>query len=308
MNRRNFLRNSSLLTLGAGLVPAVAEAGDVKQASSLKIAFISDVHIKRLQVAEEGMRKALRHVNALKEKPHFIINGGDAIMDALAVDKAGTADQWGLWSTILREENLLPVYHVIGNHDVWGWQVKDESIKTDPLYDKAWAVKQHKMPGRYYSFAKNEWKFIVLDSTMQDGAGYIARFDEEQIAWLEGELKATDAAQHICIVSHIPIVSFCAAMFFDEHLPNGDWKLLRVLLHVDARRVIKLFERFKNIRCCLSGHIHLQDAVEYKGIQYFCNGAISGNWWKGDFKGFAPAYAVFYFEKNGSVKRTMMEY
>ncbi|HCL06218.1 MAG TPA: metallophosphoesterase, partial [Chitinophagaceae bacterium] len=39
-----------------------------------------------------------------------------------------------------------------------------------------------------------------------------------------------------------------------------------------------------------------------------CNGAISGNWWGGAFKGFAPAYAVFEFFKDGSVNRKMIEY
>ncbi|HEX8316065.1 MAG TPA: hypothetical protein VF609_13780, partial [Flavisolibacter sp.] len=114
---------------------------------------------------------------------------------------------------ILQEENRLPIHHIIGNHDVWGWQVKDESIKVDPLYDKAWAVKQYGLTNRYYSFEKKDWKFIILDSTQQNGGGYIARLDDPQMAWLESELKHTSSDQHICIASHIPIVSFCSAMF-----------------------------------------------------------------------------------------------
>lgn len=309
MDRRKFLWNTSLLTAGAGILPnkqIIAEEDSRKPL--LKMAFLTDVHIKPDPTAETGMRKAFRHVNALKNKPDFIINGGDAIMDALAADKAKTTVQWNLWNNILAAENKLPIYHVIGNHDVWGWQVKDESIKADPLYDKAWAVKQHGIPNRYYTFEKKGWKFIVLDSTQQNGGGYIARIDEEQLAWLETQLRNTPSDQHICITSHIPIVSFCSAMFFDEHLPNGDWKLSRALLHVDARKLTGLFSGYKNIRCCLSGHIHLQDVVEYKGIRYFCNGAISGNWWNGAFKGFEPAYAWFEFGKDGSVNREMVSY
>jgi 3',5'-cyclic-AMP phosphodiesterase len=307
MNRRHFLRNTTLLTAGSGLLPATVNA-DEPNRSSLHVAFLTDVHVKPDEVAETGMRKAYRHVNSLRDKPDFIINGGDAIMDAMAADKMQTQKQWDVWNKIMAEENRLPVYHVIGNHDAWGWQVKDESIKTDPLYDKGWAVKQHNMPGRYYSFHKKGWKFIVLDSAQQNGGGYIARLDEAQIAWLEAELKNTPSDQHICIASHIPIVSFCAAMFFDDHLPNGDWRLSRALLHVDARKLTQLFSGYKNIRCCLSGHIHLQDVVDYKGIQYFCNGAVSGNWWKGAFKGFEPAYARFQFNKNGTVQRQFVNY
>lgn len=306
MDRRKFLRNSSLLTLGASLDVTSFAAENKKP--SLRVAFISDIHVKPTEVAQTGMRNAIKHVNNLSAKPDFIINGGDSIMDALAADKAKAQAQWDVWNKIMNDENRLPVYHAIGNHDIWGWQVKDESIKSDPLYDKAWVVKQHNMPNRYYAFEQRNWKFLVLDSTQENNGGYIARLDEPQMAWLEQELKNTSPDQHICIVSHIPIVSFCSAMFFDDNLPNGDWKLSRALLHVDARKITQLFTGFKNIRCCLSGHIHLQDKVDYKNVSYYCNGAVSGNWWGGAFKGFDPAYALFEFGKDGSVTREMIHY
>ena len=274
----------------------------------MQFAFLSDVHVKPTPAAEAGMRKAFQHVNNLKEKPEFIINGGDAIMDALAADKVKTQAQWDVWNKVLSAEDRLPLYHVIGNHDAWGWQVKDEAIKTDPLYDKGWVLKQHNMPGRFYSFVQKNWKFIVLDSAHENNGGYISKIDETQYTWLEQELKNTSSGQNICIVSHIPIVSFCAAMFTDENLANGDWRISRALLHTDSRKLTELFAKYKNIRCCLSGHIHLQDAVEYKGIQYYCNGAVSGNWWGGAFKGFEPAYAVFTFHKDGGIKREMIAY
>ena len=68
------------------------------------------------------------------------------------------------------------------------------------------------MSGRFYSFTKDKWHFIVLDSTQENNGGYIARIDEPQFAWLENELKSTPSEKFICIVSHIPIVSFCSAM------------------------------------------------------------------------------------------------
>jgi hypothetical protein len=97
-------------------------------------------------------------------------------------------------------------------------------------------------------------------------------------------------------------------MFADKNEANGDWRISRALLHVDNRRIIDLFKQYKNIVCCLSGHIHLQDSVEYFGIQYYCNGAVSGDWWSGPFKGFAPAFAVFDFYEDGTVKREMINY
>ena len=307
MDRRKFIGNSSLLALGTGLLPGTSSLASAPvKSSSIRTVFLSDVHVKPTEVAEAGMRRAFRKANTLK--PDFIINGGDSIMDAMAADRQKTREQWDVWNKVFNEENRLPVYHAIGNHDAWGWQVKDESIKTDPLYNKGWVIRELKMPGRYYSFEKKGWKFIILDTAHENNGGYIAKIDEEQFAWLEKELKNTSTELHICMASHIPIVSFCSALFFDENQPNGDWKISRALLLTDARKLIQLFSNYKNIRCCLSGHIHLQDEVEYKGVRYFCNGAVSGNWWNGAFKGFNPAFAEFQFHKDDSVDRKIIEY
>lgn len=306
MKRRNFIGSLSTLSLATTLSPSSVVAASSKKKRVLKVAWLSDVHVKPTEVAETGMRKAFRHANHLQ--PDFIINGGDSIMDGLAADKAKTQAQWDVWNKVINEENKLPMFHCIGNHDVWGWQVKDVSIKTDPLYDKNWVLQQHKMPGRFYSFTKDKWHFIVLDSTQENNGGYIARIDDPQFAWLEKELKDTPAEKFICIISHIPIVSFCSVMFSEKNEPNGDWKTSRALLHVDNRRIKALFEQFSNLKVCLSGHIHLQDEVQYAGIQYFCNGAVSGNWWSGPFQEFAPAYAMFDFYNDGTVARQMIAY
>ena len=305
MQRRKFIQNLSLAS-AATVLPIGVNAENTGKKNRFRAAFISDIHIKTLDVAEAGMRKALQTINQSDKKPDFIINGGDSIMDALAVSKEKTKAQWDLFFNILQAENKLPVKHCMGNHDIWGWQLK-EDVKSDPLYGKNWWLQLTGNTKSYYSFTHQNWHFIVLDSTQENNGGYIALLDAEQFNWLGAELES-NKDKHICIVSHIPIVSFCSAMFFKDMLPNGDWKLSRALLHTDARMIKDLFRKYPNIRCCLSGHIHLQDEVTYLGIQYFCNGAVSGNWWKGAFQDFAPAYALFDFHQDGTVERTMVEY
>jgi len=307
MKRRNFIGSLSSLSL-ATTIPLTLAAGTARKKRSLKIAWISDVHVKPTEIAEAGMRKALRHINNLNASLEFIINGGDSIMDAMAADKAKTQSQWDVWHKVMNEENKLPIYHCIGNHDAWGWQLKDESAKSDPLYDKNWVVKEHKMSNRFYSFTKDRWHFIVLDSAHENNGGYIAKIDDPQFAWLENELKSVSRDQHICIISHIPIVSFCSTMFIEKNEANGDFKTSRALLHTDVRKVKALFRQYNNIRVCLSGHIHLVDEVDYLGIKYYCNGAISGNWWNGAFQEFEPAYALFDFNNDGTVERQMVTY
>ncbi len=306
MNRRKFLQQGSLSAALLSIAPAGFSAP--KKKKDFRVSFMSDVHVKPTEIAEQGMRKAFRHVNALQPSVDFIMNGGDAIMDALNASKEKVEKQWDVWNNVLQSENKLPMYHCIGNHDAWGWQMTDAAVKNDPLYDKQWVLQQHKMQARFYSFEHKDWKFIVLDSAQENNGGYIARIDEPQFAWLENELKHTAASTHICIVSHIPIVSFVSAVFSDKNEANGDWRISRALLHVDSRRLTDLFKGFPNIRCCLSGHIHMQDKVEYKGIPYYCNGAVSGNWWGGAFHDFEPAYAVFTFSADGTVSREMVTY
>ena len=305
MQRRKFLQNIGLLSAAAGL-PAIGSATNEKKKKKFTAAFISDIHVKPSAIAEAGMAKALQNVNQLQQQPDFIINGGDCIMDALAADKEKTKTQWDLYNKIMQAENKLPIKYCIGNHDIWGWQLKDAD-KTDSLYGKAWWLQQTGHTKTYYSYTHYNWHFIVLDSVQENNGGYIALLDEEQLNWLDTELS-NNKEKFICIVSHIPIMSFCSAMFFNDMLPNGDWKLSRALLHTDARKIKALFKKYPNIKTCLSGHIHLQDEVEYLGIKYFCNGAVSGNWWGGAFQDFAPAYALFDFFADGSVARTMIEY
>lgn len=305
MERRKFLQNISVLSAAAAL-PVAATASPEKKKNKFSIAFISDIHVKPSEVAEAGMAKALQNVNQLKPRPEFIFNGGDCIMDALAATKEKTKTQWDLFNKIMLSENKLPVKYCIGNHDIWAWQLKDAD-KTDSLYGKSWWLQQTGYAKTYYSYTHHDWHFIVLDSVQENNGGYIALLDEEQFNWLSNELNS-NKEKFICIVSHIPIMSFCSAMFFNDMLPNGDWKLSRALLHTDARKIKTLFKKYPNIKACLSGHIHLQDEVEYLGIKYYCNGAVSGNWWGGPFQDFAPAYALFDFYNDGSVERKIIEY
>jgi len=306
MKRSEFLQSSAAL-VGGSLLPSVNFAGNSKH-GKIRFAYLTDVHLKPDPTAEAGMAKAYHHAQSLKPKVDFIINGGDSIMDSLEADKEKTKTQWDLFHTLLKKENSLPIYHCIGNHDVWGWFIKNDRPEADKLYGKQWVVETLEMPKRYYSFTKNKWHFIVLDSTQLNPAGgYIAYLDPEQLDWLQQELESSKD-KFICIVSHIPILSICAGLFFNKTETNGDLKIQRNLMHTDFMALKKIFLNYPNIKVCLSGHIHLQDELDYLGIKYYCNGAVSGNWWKGAFQEFEPAYAVFEFYDDGKFSRTMMKY
>lgn len=265
----------------------------------LRLAHLTDIHVQPELNAAAGMARALQHAQNLQDKPEIIFNGGDAIMDALGADKSRTQTQWQLWQSVLQNECSLPIVHCIGNHDVWGWKNKDEANAADRLYGKQWAMQEFGLSSRYYGFDRAGWHFIVLDSTHYKPGGYIAKLDDKQFEWLQDDLNRTPATTPICILSHIPIMCFCA--FFDgENEASGDWKIPGAWMHIDARRIKDVFKQHSNIKLCLSGHIHLQDEVEYLGVKYLCNGAVSGNWWEGAYQEFPPAYVVVDLFDDGS--------
>ena len=307
MKRSTFLQNTAAVIAGS-LLPSVSFSHQDNKPGKIRFAYLTDIHVKPDPVAETGMAKAFHHAQSLKPSVDFIINGGDSIMDSLEADKQKTQTQWDVFHSILQRENNLPVYHCIGNHDVWGWFIKNDKPEADKLYGKQWAIETLKLPGRYYSFKKNKWHFIILDSTQLNPAGgYIAYIDPEQLRWLQQELEQSKD-KFICIVSHIPILSICAGLFFDKTETNGDLKIQRNLMHTDFLSLKKIFLDHPNIKVCLSGHIHLQDELEYLGVKYYCNGAVSGNWWKGSFQEFAPAYAVIELFDDGTSTRNIVKY
>lgn len=307
MKRKTFLQSSAAV-IGASMLPAASFAGEGKR-KPIRFAHLTDIHVKPGAIPEAGMANAFSHVQQLRPRVDFIINGGDIIMDALDADKQKTQVQWDLMNSILKKENNLPLYHIIGNHDVWGWFIKENKPDADRLYGKVWAVEMLEMKNRFYSFDRGNWRIIVLDSTQLNPAGgYIGKLDPEQLEWLQKELAATPKETFICIASHIPILSICSGLFFDKTEANGDLMIKRNLMHTDFLVLKKIFQQYPNIKTCISGHIHLQDELTYLGIRYYCNGAVSGNWWKGAFQEFDPAYAIMELFDDGSVKRTMVKY
>ncbi len=307
-NRKNFLLTST--ALGAGLLipsslSAMAVSGSQRK-RVLRVAHITDVHVQPEAPAPNGMARCLHEIQSLADKPDLIFNTGDSIMDALGKTKDRVQKQWDVWNSTLKNENSLEVVNCLGNHDIWGWSTLAVK-RTDPNYGKQWATEMFGLKHRFYAFEKSGWKFIVLDSMMHSPLSYTAKIDEEQMDWLKEQLKQTPAETPICILSHIPILAAC--VFFDgNNMKAGKWSVPGSWMHQDSRKLKTLFAQHKNVKACLSGHIHLVDKVEYNGVNYFCNGAVSGAWWGGNYHEFPPAFAVMNFFDDGSVERELYHY
>jgi hypothetical protein len=62
------------------------------------------------------------------------------------------------------------------------------------------------------------------------------------------------------------------------------------------------------VKLAISGHIHLLDEVVYNDVTYYCNGAVSGNWWKGDYHQTPAGYAVINLYEDGTFNREYIAY
>jgi len=315
LSRRRFLGTAGAAVSGAGLSACSVSpsnqarpVGRLQEEPGLRIAHLTDIHVQPQRGAAEGMAACLHHVQGAPEKPDFILNGGDCVMDVLAADRSRAKVQWDLWKRVLRSECSLPIIHCIGNHDIWGWDTeKSGTTGEENRYGKKWAAEVFELERLYYSFDRGGWHFVVLDSMMPGPKAYIARIDERQFEWLEQDLSAVQAGTPTVIVSHIPILAACA--YYDgENEESGDWIVPGRWMHIDSRRIKDLFLKHPNVTLCLSGHIHLRDRVDYNGVVYLCNGAVSGGWWKGPYQECEPGYALIDLHKDGSFGYRYIEY
>jgi hypothetical protein len=111
---------------------------------------------------------------------------------------------------------------------------------------------------RYYSYARNNVRFVALDST---------QMDTKQLQWVEAALRDAREDWKICYFHH-PLYSDAAT-----HGPSVD---LRVLLE-------PIFSRY-GVNVVFSGHDHVYERIKpQKGIAYFVSGA-AGQLRKGDMR------------------------
>ncbi|HEY4197263.1 MAG TPA: metallophosphoesterase [Mucilaginibacter sp.] len=299
MERRTALKNIG----GLLLVPALGNISTNKQAV-LRIAHLTDVHLKDQFDAPAKYVKCLHHVQQQTPKVDLILNGGDIVFDINKENITTINNQWQLTHKILKDECSLPVHYCLGNHDIW-W---NENDKGQALYGKEYSMDQLKLSKPYYSMGKGGWKFIILDSVHLDidGTWYIGKLGDEQFTWLENELKSTNPATPILIMSHIPILS--ATLMVDDNTGGNKWEILGGELHTDTSKIVSLFYQHPNVKLCLSGHIHLRDKVVYNNVTYICDGAVCGAWWEGNKRETAPGYGLIDLYNDGSFDERYVNY
>ena len=295
LGRRKFLVTGGALTAFGIIGGRVADAAPAERKRVLRVAHLTDTHVQPELRAADGLSACLRHVNDSKDRPDLILTGGDHIMDGFKQLRDRTAAQWQIWTGAVKNENSLPIRSCLGNHDIWGWnREKSGTTGQEPEYGKRWACDLLGLAKPYHSFDRAGWHFIALDSVQPSthAGDFSAFIDEEQFDWLSTELANTPKTTPVLIWSHIPIVSAVVNHLAVRTSIHDTSSLEAGHIHADSVRLVALFAEHPNIKVCLSGHLHRIEHVEVKGIHYYCNGAVSGKWWKGANDGYPEGYAV----------------
>lgn len=268
MNRRGFLKGIGL----AAASSTIGHANDVERKPAGPIraftfAFFTDVHVHQGLGAPEGTALAMELMNG--SNADFAICGGDHIFEGLVSGREGILEQYALY-TQLEKRLKLPIWHVLGNHDVAGL-VNTTIDEKDPIYGKALFRKTFNTPTRY-TFQHKGVRFVVLDAIQIVGRNWIPRIDDAQLEWLQDTLDAQPELPTI-IVSHVPLATGIA-----NYYPGSEDPAFHGV--ANSRKIIPLIERY-NVIAVLQGHTHIVEDVKRHGIHYITGGAVSGNWWHG---------------------------
>lgn len=301
MQRRSAIKSLS----GLALLPSLA-FGNTQGGNKpvLRVAHITDVHLKNDLGAPAKFTRCLHHIQQQSPKVDMILNGGDIVFDMNKENMGKIDDQWKLWHSTVKNECNIPIHYALGNHDIW-WL--EESSKTEVFYGKKYAMNQLQLSSAYYSFTNGGWKFIVLDSVHLDidNTWYIGKLGDEQFAWLQRELESNTNNMPVCIVTHIPILT--ATLMVQDEVVNK-WEFLGGDMHTDVVKIIHLFNKHPQVKLCLSGHIHIRDKVVYNNQTYICNGAVCGAWWEGNRNETAPGYGLIDLYADGSFTEQYVSY
>jgi len=242
--RRLFPSLVFLFIIGARLLPAQTTATMPVRPDSVKFAVIGDMGTG----AAPQFDVSARMTEARASFPfELVIMVGDNIYGRQ--DFVSKFEQ--PYARLLAAGVLF--YASLGNHD------NGQAQRTYARFNMGGS--------RYYSYARKNVRFFVLDSNQMDPA---------QLAWLENALKDSTDQWKICYFHH-PLYSDGG-----RHGPTID---LRVVLE-------PLFVKYR-VNVVFSGHDHIYERIKPQfGVTYFVNGS-SGELRKGDVHPSAITAAYF---------------
>ena len=210
-----------------GLVgEAHAQGAGAQSARALTFLQISDSHVGFDKPANPNalgtLEEAINKVKTLPVKPSFMIHTGD-ITHLSKVSEFDDAER-------IISQARLDVHYVPGEHDVL-----DEGVN---LYAQRYGRGTN--GSGWYSFDAEGVHFIGLVNVVDLKAGGLGNLGNDQLAWLDNDLKSRSASTPIVVFAHIPLWVI---------YPEWGWGT------DDGERVLGMLKRFGSVTV-LNGHIH----------------------------------------------------
>jgi len=242
IDRRGFLQcmaragTGLLWTVSGGVLVSKTLAQVARAAgSSLPVATdfsflqISDSHIGFSKDANkdviETFKIALDRINAMPTPPAFLIHTGD-------ITQLSKPEEFDTFDEVLKSCRTKDVFYVPGEHDVLndgGKLYRERYLKTVDAKGSGW-----------YSFNKHGVHFIGLVNILNLQAGGLGQLGDEQLEWLETDLKGLGGDTPIVVFAHIPLWAV---------YPQWGWGTS------DSARALGYLKRFGSVTV-LNGHIH----------------------------------------------------
>ncbi len=213
----------------AGGVPrslGIIDAAGAQEARGLTFLQISDSHVGFDKPANPNalgtLEEAVGKINGLPARPAFIIHTGD-ISHLSRVSEFDDADR-------IIAQTRLDVRYVPGEHDFLDPEQK--------LYRERYG-RGTKGAG-WHSFDAGGVHFVGLVNVVDLKAGGLGNLGNEQLEWLEADLKGRTVSTPIVVFAHIPLWTV---------YPQWGWGT------EDGGRALAYLKRFGSVTV-LNGHIH----------------------------------------------------
>ncbi|MCP1997054.1 calcineurin-like phosphoesterase family protein [Flavobacterium sp. HSC-61S13] len=239
--------------LNFGLVPQ-------KEESSFKAFLFGDPQPYSMQELDYFKKSIIDEAKEKTAGISFGISLGDLVGDDLSLHLP--------YKQYMKEMNL-PWYNVIGNHDM-NYEAKTD-ILSDETYEKNFGPSN-------FAFNYSGAHFLVLDDILYPNprgtGGYLGGFRDDQLLFIENDLRHVDQDKLIVVSFHIPLFV-------------GDEK------HFEEQARQQLFDllsRFDNV-LLVSAHMHMQTHQFYskdkgwkgsKPLHEYNAGTTSGDWYSGE--------------------------
>jgi 3',5'-cyclic AMP phosphodiesterase CpdA len=238
IDRREFLKLAGLggVVFASGL-PGCASYGTSGSPQDFHFLQLSDVHwgYNNASVNPDfkgTLPKAIAAVNALNQKPDFVVFTGDLTQttDDPTLRRARLEE----FRDIAAGLNVPKVYYFAGEHDA--------SLDRGEAYQEFFGETLR------YTFDHKGIHFIVLDNT-SDPAPILG---EPQLAWLKADLAKLEPDQPIVVLTHRPLFPL---------YPQWDWATR------DGQAAIDLLMPFRNVTV-FYGHIHHENHQKTGHIEH----------------------------------------